>query len=201
MNNLNIKLISENYIKERSSVMSNVENTFIKNNILLAQDWYICDILGSRLYDDIIGQFELYKIAYDSDVTGITYSDYVSSDYLNLIDNYIQPCLLYYTLSISVYDLYSKMTNKSIVVQNSENSNVVSEKYIETIKSDYLNKAEYYAKRISDYLSDNTTTYPLYNAGGTLNSDILPNNQQYLSNGWFLKSKYSRCRNINPNIF
>ena len=199
MNNLNIKLVSENYIKENTTILENVENTFIKNNILLVQDMYLQDVLGSRLYDDIISQFEDYKVDYDSGVTGITFSDYVDQKYLTLVKNYIQPMLKFYVLYSSVYDIYSKFTNKSIVTQNSENSNVVSEKYIEILKSDFLNKAEFYAKRLSDYLLDNTTTYDLYLTGGSLNSDILPETQQYKMNGWYLK-KSSKCKNINRNI-
>ena len=201
MNNLNIKLVSENYIKENTTILENVENTFIKNNIILVQDMYLQDILGSRLYDDIITQFENYKTDFDAGITGITYDDYVDEKYLTLIKNFIQPLLKFYVLYSSVYDIYSKFTNKSIVTQNSENSTVVSEKYIENLKLDFLNKAEFYAKRLSNYLLDNVSIYDLYDEGGALNSDILPNTQQYKTNGWYLKSKTSRCRNINPNIF
>lgn len=199
MNNLEIKLISENYVKERSSVMSNVENTFIRNNILLAQDIHIQDILGSSLYDDIIEQFQDYKVDYDAGVTGITYSEYVSSDYIYLIDNYIQPCLLFYTLYESIFDLYAKFTNKGIVTQNSDYSEKIEFSYVEKKKADFLNKAEYYAKRITNYLADNLTTYPKYSEGVSEQSDILPNTQQYLSNGWYLKSK--GCYPKNNDLF
>jgi hypothetical protein len=188
MNNLEIKLISENYVKERSTVMSNVENTFIKNNILLAQDIHIQDALGSSLYDDIIVQFQAYKTDYDAGTTGITYSDYVDANYLTLIDDYVQPTLLYYTLYESVFDLYSKITNKGIVTQSSDYSETAADNWINKRKDDYLNKAEYYSQRLSNHLIDNEATYEKYTEYDGDESEIIPNSQNYLSNGWYLKS-------------
>ena len=192
MNNLHIKLIDEDYIKSRSSIMNSVENTFIRNNILIAQDLHLQDIIGTDLYDDIISEYESYFIDVDLGVSGITEADYVSEEYLTLVHNYIQPCVLYYTLYESVYDLYSKIANKSIVTQNSDNSTVVDESFMEKRKKDFLNKAEYYSKRLSNFLEDNYQTYPKYNSSGGNFSDIIPNNQAYLSNGWYLKK--SGCR-------
>ena len=199
MNNLEIKFINESYIKERSTIMGDVENTFIRNNVLLAQDLHIQDVLGSTLYDDIISEYENYFVDQTLGVTGITYSDYVSDAYITLVNEYVAPCLLYYTLYESVYDLYSKFTNKSIVSQNSENSTVIDKEFMERRKIDFLNKAEYYARRISDFLADNYATYPKYIEGGANESDILPNDQQYLSSGWYLKSK--SCRPKNNDLF
>jgi hypothetical protein len=192
-NNLNIMLISENYIKQRSTVMENVSSEFIRSNILIASDIHIQQILGSNLYDDIITQFENYKTAYDAGTTGITIATYVDSVYLTLIDEYIQPTLLYYTLYESMFDLYSKITNKSLVTQSSENSDVVSEEFLHKRKDDFLNKAEYYAQRLTNYLIDNQTIYPKYlEVDGDI-SDILPEDENYLSNGWYLKKTDGSC--------
>lgn len=190
-NNKNILLISENYVKQRSTIMENVENTFIKTNIFLAQDIHIQQILGSNLYDDIIVQFEDYKDVYDAGVTGITAADYVSAPYLTLIDEYLQVTLLYYTLYESMFDLYSKITNKSIVTQSSDNSDVVSEEFLHKRKDDFLNKAEFYAQRMTNFLIDNQTTYPKYLEVDGEVSDITPNQDNYLSNGWYLKDTKS----------
>ena len=173
--------------------MENVENTFIKSNILLAQDIHIQNILGSNLYDDIISQFENYMVDYEAGVTGITVSDYVSADYLTLIDDYIQQTLLFYTLYESSYDLYSKITNKSMVTQSSENSDIVSESFLNKRKDDWLNKAEYYSTRLTNFLIDNDETYPKYNEFDGEVSDIIPDTEAYLSNGWYLKKTNGGC--------
>jgi len=199
MNNLNIQLISENYVKERSTVMDNVENIFIRNNILLSQDIYLQDIIGSKLYDDIISQFEDYKTAYDAGTAGIAYSDYVDANYLTLVDNYIQPCLLYYTLYESSDDLYMKFTNKGIVTQTSDYSNTIGDEMFYKRKAGFLNKAEFYAKRLTNYLIDNHTTYTKYYESISDYSDNYPNEQSYLSNGWYLKTK--GCQFKSNDIF
>ncbi len=188
MNNLNILLISENYIKERSTIMENVEIKFIKPHILESQDIHIQDILGNNLYKDIINEFELYKIDYDSGVTGITVSDYVSTQNLTLINTYIRPTLLYYTLYESTYDLSYKITNKGIVNQYSDYSNNVENSILERMRGEYLNKAEYYGERMRKFLLANTSIYSKYLEGTGNIDDINPDtDSQYLSNGWYLK--------------
>jgi len=186
-NNMNILMIGETYVKERSTVMENVEAKFIKTNILLAQDIHVQQILGSSLYNDIISESEDWKTAYDAGITGVTKADYISAKYITLLDDYIEPSLLYYTLYESMFSLYSKITNKGVVTQSSDASNVVSEEYMHKMKDDFLNKAEYYAQRLTNYLIDNTTIYTEYlDTDGDV-SDIAPEMDPYLNNGWYLK--------------
>ena len=193
MNNLNIKLISEEYVKSRSSVMNNVENTFISNNILSAQDMYIQDVLGSNLYNLIIGEFEAYVTAQGLTSSTLLIDDYVSDDNLYLVDNYIQPCLLFYTLYESSDDLYFKFTNKGMVTQTSDNSQTLSENLYKDKKNDYLSKAEFYSNRLINYIKDNRTKYPTWFEGKDEYSDIIPNDEPYLYGGWYLKKTKRRC--------
>ena len=59
MNNLQIMLLDVNYIKERSVIMSNIEEHFIASHILAAQDIHIQDLLGSSLYEAMINDFDV----------------------------------------------------------------------------------------------------------------------------------------------
>ena len=183
-NNLTILLIDSDYIKERSTIMSNVEDAFITPHVFAAQDIYIQQILGSNLYDAMMTDFVQSA------------QTFASSKYVTLNESYIQPCLLYYTLYECIDDLYAKYTNKSIVVQNSENSTVISEEYLSKRKDDYLNKAEYYSQRITNYLLDNQTTYTEYLTSDGDISDIHPETNAYTHGGWYLKNTGNKwCEN------
>ena len=175
MNNLTILLIDCDYVKERSTIMSNVEETFIKTNIFQAQDIYIQQVLGSALYEDVLNDFDL---------TGGTF---IQSKYTTLVEDYIQPMLLYYSIYESIDDLYAKYTNKSILIQNSENSTPISEEYLSKRKADFLNKAEFYSERLTKFLLRYQTTYPLYLNHTSYDDTIEPDTESaYAHNGWYL---------------
>lgn len=181
-NNLTILFINVSYVKERSSIMENVEDKFIKSHIFQAQDIHLQNILGSTLYEDMINNFNINTGTFDN------------QNYIELNEKYIQPCLLYYTLYESLDDLYAKITNKSIVIQNSENSTPITEAYLSKRKEDYLNKAEYYAERLTNYLLRNKNLYSLWLNHQTYEDTIKPDlNKRYFSNGWYLKD-VNDCR-------
>jgi len=192
-NNQNILLISETYIKKRSTILENIEMKFITPNILLAQDMNIQKAIGSNMYDEIISQFEDYKTDYDAGVTGITASDYVDTKYITLIDDYLSPCLLYYALSKSTRDFYRKVAGTSIVTQSGEFSNVVSEKEFINTKQDWNDTAEYYEQQMKNFIKDNLTTYTKYYESDGDCSDITPENDTYLTSGFYLKPRKNKC--------
>lgn len=181
MNNYKILFIDVNYIKERSSVMENVEEKFIANHILEAQEIHIQEILGSNLYYSLLNDFNT-----DTNTFSLP-------KYKTLVEEYIQPCLLYYTLYESLDDLYAKVTNKSILIQNSENSTPISEAYLTKRKADFLNKAEYFSTRLTNYLIDNKNIYTEYLSSSNKFSDIKPKRNTYLINGWYLKNTKNDC--------
>lgn len=176
MNNLSILFVDVDYIKQMSTLMENVDDKFIVSHIIQAQDIHIQHIIGSALYEDMIKDFN---------TTSYTFN---TIKYQVLNEYYIQPCLLYYTLYESVDDLYAKWTNKSILVQSSENSTPVSEKFIAKRKEDFLNKAEYYAKRLTNYLIRNKNIYTKYLEHSSDIDTIEPETKShYFKNGWYLK--------------
>jgi len=178
-NNLNVYFISEDYVKEQSAILDNVDDNFISSHILESMNIHIQNIVGTKQYDALVA---------DYDETGGTFSTAI---YKTLIDDYIQPCLLYYTLYESVYDLYMRFTNKGITTQASEYSATVDTTLMEKRRMDFQNKAEFYAERLMKFLLDNQDTYILYrdwcdndNPHGTM----VPEMDTNYFNGMYLKS-------------
>jgi hypothetical protein len=55
-----------------------------------------------------------------------------------------------------------KYFNKAVGVQNADNMNPASIDEIQYIRNESKNKAEWYAQRLTLFLMENNTTYPLY---------------------------------------
>lgn len=160
----NIYLISEQYIKQQSSVMQNVEQQFIDQHILEAQNIDMFNLLGEPLYDTLMEEWKRYKDELEGGTTTAPPEVYISERIYKLTMDYVRPMLLYFTLYYSMYDLYMKMTNKGTVEQSSQNSNNADTMLIEKQRKDFRNKGEVYATRMLEFLVGNTD-YPEFQSG------------------------------------
>jgi hypothetical protein len=159
MINTKIYLISEEYIKSQTAILQNVDNQFIKQHILEAQNIDVQQILGTSIYDEIIQEFIDFK---DSGEPVSAIGTYISTANKNLVDNYLKVIILYYTMYYSIYDLYNKYTNKGIVNQTSDNSTTSDINYIEKMRKDYKNKAENLVQLMIEFIITNIDDYPLF---------------------------------------
>ena len=166
----NILFISEQTLKDRSLLQDNVDPKLIKPTIKQAQDMFIEPILGTGLY------LELQTQVADNDVSVLN---------ATLLNNYITDCLCWYVASEMVMSLGFKLTNKNVLKKTSENSDVPSISELFDVMEYYKNKAEWYAQRITNYLCENNTDYPLYDNPGNGVDTIHPNSTSY-SNGFYL---------------
>jgi hypothetical protein len=158
-------IITEKYLKENGLVNDNTSMKVITPMIVLVQDLYIHPILGSDLYNQIQTQIN---------------TSAVSSDSQTLLDRYVLPCILWYTLCEATPAMKYRYMNKGVMVKNSENSQPADLQEIKWLMDKWRNNAEVYAQRTTNFLKANTTTYPLYIAN-TDCDDIRPNKNNYQS--------------------
>jgi hypothetical protein len=173
----NILFISEQTLKDRSLLQDNVDPKLIKPTIKQAQDMFIETILGTGLY------LELQSQIANEDVSVLN---------AVLLDNYITDCLCWYVASEMVMSLGFKLTNKNVLKKTSENSDVPSVSELFDVLEYYKNKAEWYAQRITNYLTENNEDYPLYDNPGNGVDTIHPNSTSY-SNGFYLGGTSRGC--------
>ncbi len=166
----NILFISEQVLKDRSLLQDNVDPKLIKPTIKQAQDMYIEPILGTGLYRELQEQIA------DNDVSILNKT---------LLDNYITDCLCWFVASEMVMSLGYKLTNKNVLKKTSENSETSSISDLFDLMNYYKNKGEWYAQRITNYLCENNTDYPLYDNPGNGVDIIHPNTTSY-STGMYL---------------
>lgn len=145
-----ILLISEDYVKTNSALGENTWGKFLLPAIREAQDINLQIYLGECLYNTILGMVQ------DGSITAST-----NEPYKALLDDYIQPFLLYQVQANIVPIINVKMGNIGSVVSNDEHIQTLSQGNIELVKSDFQNKADFYAKRMLDFMLNHRTDFDL----------------------------------------
>jgi hypothetical protein len=171
-----VLLISEETLKENSVVSANVDPKIFRSAISDAQDMYLLPILGTNLYNDVV-----------TSVSGFVVSGTpISQPYQVLLDTYIRPTLVKYSLFRMVITLSYKFQNKNIGVKSSEFSQQASYADLTKLKEQSLDDAEVYAERLTRFLLANNATYPKYlNQENANIATVFPNKNNY-TNGMFL---------------
>jgi hypothetical protein len=162
----NVLFISEQTLKDRSLLQDNVDPKLIKPTLKHCQDMFLEPILGTGLYRELQDQIT---------------NNNVSVLNAKLLDLYITDCLSWYVASEMVMSLGYKLTNKNVLRKTSENSETSTLNDLFSLMEYYKNKAEWYAQRITDYLIEYITDYPLYNNAGSGVDIIQPNGTSFQS--------------------
>lgn len=138
-----VLLINEDYIKTNSGLNDNVWGSYLTPAIREAQDIKLQQILGTSLYKSL-----LEKVANGA----IRNDDF--KPYKALLDEYIQIYLMYQTISDLVPIIGVKLTNLGVVVSNDEHTQNLSQSERELVQTYYRQRAEFYGKRLQDFLKD-----------------------------------------------
>lgn len=144
-----ILLISEKTLKSNGVINNNVDSMYILPAIEYAQDAGIQPLLGTKLYNKLMDLVE------SGEITGAT-------DYKYLLDEYTTPYLINKVTAEIQIPLTYKLRNQGVVQNTSDNTYLPSLKDIQFVIQNYENKANFYGKRMSDYLMANRSKYPEY---------------------------------------
>lgn len=136
----NVLLCSEKYIKENSNLSDNVWGKFLLPAIREAQEIRLQAVIGTNLYQSLLS-----KVADGS----------ISDQYKELLDFYVQPVMLYQVLSDVIDVLDIKMVNLGTVRSRDEYLDNISDEERQRLKSNYEFKADWYVRRLQQYLLDN----------------------------------------------
>lgn len=161
-----IYLISTETLKRGTTINGNVSDTLLCNAIYEGQQINIQQIIGTKLLRKI-------EILVDNG----TITDPANSDYKTLLDEYLQPALIYWAWYYSVPYLAFKLVNKGAQRQTDENSNNASLDEIHYVEETIRDKAEFFSQRLADFLTANRSTYPEYHAAAKID-EMTPNHNQ-----------------------
>jgi RNAse (barnase) inhibitor barstar len=138
----------ETFLKENSEIDENVDMKLLNPTIWRCQIQYIQNVLGTKLYDAILTKIEASTL---------------SGDYLTLVDDYCVDALQYWVMYEVQIPLLIKFRDKSVSKKNSTNSTPIDSKMLSRVDNRFKDKAEFFTKRISDYLCANESLFPEYN--------------------------------------
>lgn len=157
--------INERTLFSLTPIEANTDATIIRPHMITSQDIDLAKVIGNKLYNEL----------QDSIV-----AENVSEKQNELIE-LIRPCLAWFIYSNALPFLLSKTTAKGVVNKTGENSNAVEENKMLFMKTDALNKAEFYAEQLKNYLRDNQSFFPLYINDTSANKSTQYNSSIYLT--------------------
>lgn len=144
-----VYLISTTRLKEVSEIHANVDDKILKRAITVAQDVYLESILGTRLLNHI------KSLLPTTILSG-------NAAYKTLLDDYIEPTLIYYSLLEGLDLIAFKLTNKGVLKREAEEAQPALSDERRGLINNYKEKAEHYGDRLVRYLVANSTTLPEY---------------------------------------
>lgn len=139
MSHRNVLLISEDYLKTESFLDDNVSGKYLLTAIKMAQDIELQSIIGTKLLHSI--QKKVFDNVIELEA---------NKRYKDLLDNYIQPFLLYQVLSEIVIPISYKMSNFGVMQSSDEKDYSVDNKQINLVKKFYFDKANVYKERLQN---------------------------------------------------
>lgn len=157
--------VSSVEVKQLTTVENNVDDAKINPLIFKAQDMHIQPILGSDFHNHLQEGIE---------------NDTLTQDEKDLINDYIKPALVDWTHYIAITQLANKTTNKTVANEFSQytiNAERASQK---DLKNELRDSAEFYTKRLANFLCLNSDLFPLYE-NPTDKENLHKNSKSYFS--------------------
>ena len=182
---MNVLLISCDTLKTYSSLNDNVYGKNILPSIKTSQDIELQQILGSCLYKT------LCEMVADGSI-----SDTENVQYKTLLDDYVQPYLIYITLAHLVSEMSTKLTNFGLVESNDEHLVNLSVEERDLVKTQWTYYADSYCKQMQGFLKSNKEAFPELNCGCECDGNIKPTLDSAASTGLWLGGLRSPYRRI-----
>lgn len=162
---MSILFITPQLLKDKTIIENNVDDKLLVSNIQKSQDIEIQQAIGTNLYLSLKNKIE------DDDISG---------NYKTLLDEYIQPTLIEWSLYYSLPYFYTKIENSGLIKKDTENSIYADLSDLKYIRNDIRDSAQFYTKRLTDYLCANYELFDEYNTEDE-KDEMRPNNNSYFS--------------------
>lgn len=165
----NTLLVSDDLIKDRTSIHTNIDAKLIYPDIKACQDMFIAPILGSALF------LKLQLLIEQN-----TISDAANADYKLLLDEYIADALMYYVVAQLPITMSYQIWNKGVVRKLGQDTELPSKTELDAVSDIYKNRAEFYANRLKLFVIQYAPTkYKEYlNPGSTIDT-IIPKQESF----------------------
>lgn len=164
--------INRTDLVRNSIIDGNVDTDKFIQFVKIAQQIHIQNYLGTELYNKI------GTLITSGDIDEAEYADYKT-----LLNDYIQPMLIWWSQVDYIPFASYQIRNGGIYKHSSETSEAVGKDEVDFLVNKAREKADFYTRRFIDYISFRNATYPEYTAN--TNEDMNPS-QDATFNGWVL---------------
>lgn len=190
----NVLLITEQKLKDNTSINENVDSTELRFSIQQAQQIFIQESLGTNLYEHIL------KLVQNGDINLAG-----NVKYKELLNNFIQPTLISYAYYLALDNFFIKFVNVGLQSFSSEQSRPIGIKEFTYLKNNARDQAQFNDNLLRRHLVFNNQDYPEYTLttnngqlipefGGAFKSSItLPGSKSIAGNFGYNGAGYSSC--------
>lgn len=142
-------MINAEYVKNNSSVSGNMEDCYIIPSIVDVQLSSLMPLIGEPLFDALCVM-----------VDDKTIHTPEKADYKELLENYISIYLLYATIGEMTIGNFQRLHNAGSVNYTDTNYNQIALNELKFMEQHWVDKAAFYANRLTDFLHHNSSKYP-----------------------------------------
>jgi hypothetical protein len=161
-----VLFVNPDYMKRLTQLNGGVEDAVMVPAIILAQDKYLQQFLGTDLLNKL-----------KADISAGT----VTGDYATLLDSYVRKVTVWWTMVELLPNLYVKLDNGGLVIRTAENTGAISDADLHREIENARQNAQFYTSRMVDYLCANLSLFPEYTSNTS--PDMLPDSKVYYQNG------------------
>jgi hypothetical protein len=161
-----ILFVNPDYMKRLTQLNGGVEDAVMIPAIILAQDKYLQQYLGTDLLNKL-----------KADISAGT----VSGVYETLLDTYVRKSTVWWAMVEMLPNLYVKLDNGGLVIRSAENTVNISDADLHREVENARQNAQFYTSRLVDYLCANQSSFPEYTSNTS--PDMFPESTVYYQNG------------------
>ena len=143
----NVLLVSEQRMKQWTSLDNNIRIDVLTPSILQAQDLYIQDTLGTPFYNRL--------------KEGVKNND-LNADEQSFLTDYVGTTLMQYALYLILPHLKYKFVEKGILNGSSEETDSTNLEELKYLRETALDTAQFYDERMREFLKDYPNLFPIY---------------------------------------
>jgi hypothetical protein len=155
-----VLLVSEQRMKQWTSLDNNIRIDVLTPSIINAQEIYIQDTLGTKFFNRL--------------KNGIVANDLTTNE-STFLNNYVGPTLIQYSLYLLLPNLKYKFVEKGILNGSSEETQPTTLDELQYLRESALDTAQFYNNRMLEFLSDNPNMFTEYTNPGV--NGMMPNKE------------------------
>lgn len=175
-----VLFVNPDYMKRITQLNGGVEDAVMVPAIILAQDKYLQQYLGTDLLNKL-----------KAEVSGGT----LTGVYEALLDGYVRKVTVWWTMVELLPNLYVKLDNGGLVIRTSDATAPISPDDLHREIENARQNAQFYTTRLVEYLCANMTLFPEYTSNS--GADMFPDSAVYFQNGMTISGGHDQ---IDPDL-